>query len=104
IPTLGALALAAQRLMPLLQQVYLGWVAVTGGRRMVADVGAILRQPVEPGSIGIGPLPFNDELRFDNVSFRYGPQLPTVLNRLNFSIVKGGRVGLIGPTGSGKST
>lgn len=41
---------------------------------------------------------------FDNVWFRYRDDLPFVLKNLNFEIPAGQRWGIIGPTGSGKSS
>lgn len=105
IPTLGALALGAQRLMPLLQQIYQGWVVVAGNRQVLVDVVALLQQPIAPeAQIKLAPLPFEREIRVENVSFHYQPQLPLVLHQLNLRIPKGARVGFIGTTGSGKST
>ncbi len=42
------------------------------------------------------------ELRFENVSFRYGSRL--VLNDVSFTIAPGQMLGIVGHTGSGKST
>lgn len=44
------------------------------------------------------------DLAFDNVSFRYYPEAPYVLENISFSIKEGERVGIIGPMGSGKTT
>jgi ATP-binding cassette, subfamily B, bacterial PglK len=105
IPTLGALALGAQRLMPLLQQAYQGWVYVAGNRQALVDVLELLQQPVErEAGAHVTPLPFEREIRFEKVSFRYQPQLPHVLHEVDLTIPKGARVGFIGTTGSGKST
>lgn len=105
IPTLGALALGAQRLMPLLQQTYQGWVYVAGNRQVLVDVVALLQQPVAKDTQAQAtPLPFEREIRLGKVSFRYQPQLPLVLHQLDLTILKGARVGFIGTTGSGKST
>lgn len=105
IPTLGALALGAQRLMPLLQQIYQGWVYVAGNRQVLIDVVALLQQPVPRETESqVAPLPFEQEIRLEKVSFRYQPQLPLVLHPVDLTIPKGARVGLIGITGSGKST
>ncbi len=41
---------------------------------------------------------------FDNVWFRYRDDLPFVLKNINFEIPSGQRWGIIGPTGSGKSS
>ena len=105
IPVLGALALGAQRLMPLVQQLYQGWVAVIGNRDVFADVLDLVWQPL-PDEIAarIEPLPFEGELRLQDVTFRYQPQLPDVLHGLNLVIPQGARIGLVGTTGSGKST
>lgn len=105
IPTLGALALGAQRLMPLLQQIYQGWVGVASNRQVLIDVVALLQQPVAlETQTQVAPLPFEREIRLEKVSFRYQPQLPLVLHQLDMTIPKGARVGFIGTTGSGKST
>ena len=49
------------------------------------------------------PLPHVEgEIRFENVSFRYGSRL--VLNEVSFSVRPGQMVGIVGHTGSGKST
>jgi len=105
IPTLGALSLGAQRLMPLLQQIYQGWVYVAGNRKVLIDVVALLQQVVTRETQDqVASLPFEREIRLEKVSFRYQPQLPVVLHQLDLVIPKGARVGFIGTTGSGKST
>lgn len=44
------------------------------------------------------------EIRFENMSFRYKPDLPDVLSNINFTLKRGETLGIIGKTGSGKST
>jgi len=44
------------------------------------------------------------EITFDNYSMRYRPDLPLVLKNLSFTIKKGEKVGIVGRTGSGKSS
>lgn len=48
--------------------------------------------------------PSKGHLVFENVQLRYRPHLPLVLRGVSFSITPGQRVGLVGRTGSGKST
>src|SRR5215210_370939 len=43
IPILGALAVGAQRLLPLIKQAYNGWSSFAGNRQMLADVVALMR-------------------------------------------------------------
>ena len=52
----------------------------------------------------VEPLQFCDCIRLEGVHFRYGHDQPEVLNNLDFEIRRGERIGLIGTTGSGKST
>jgi len=44
------------------------------------------------------------DVRFDDVSFRYAPDLPLVLSDLDLHLPPGDTVALVGRTGSGKST
>lgn len=46
----------------------------------------------------------NEKIRFDNVSLKYHGEADEALSELNFTINKGETVGIIGSTGSGKST
>ncbi len=104
IPLLGALALGAQRLLPALQQVYSGWSSLKGLNADMAGVLAMLNQPLPPQMTVAKPLPLQQAIRLEAVHFRYGPEQPEVLRGLDLEIRRGERIGLIGSTGSGKST
>ena len=51
----------------------------------------------------LDPPPFKGEIAFEQVSFGYDPAVP-VFRDISFSIGQGQTVGIVGPTGSGKST
>ena len=106
LPILGMLALGAQRLLPLMQQLYGNWSVVAGSKAALADVLALLDQPLpaEANQPEPGPLALSQDIRFDNVSFQYSSNDPWVLDGINLTIPKGARIGIIGSTGSGKST
>lgn len=57
----------------------------------------------EEGNLGDKRFVFKDEVEFKDVVFYYNAASP-VLNGVNFSIKKGEMVGLIGPSGAGKTT
>ena len=67
--------------------------------RAVSDADKVIREhhaAIEPG-------PFRGEIAFEHVGFGYDPQVP-VLHDVTFTISPGQMVGIVGPTGSGKST
>jgi ATP-binding cassette subfamily B protein len=106
IPILGALALGAQRLLPVLQQAYGSWIGIQGNKVSLQDTLDLLDQPLPDyaDQPAIQPLPFNYKISLQQLSFRYSLQMPYVLKEINFTIAKGSRVGFVGTTGSGKST
>lgn len=106
VPMLAAMALGMQRLLPATQQVYGSWSTIHGAQASLQDALELLDQPLpnhaeKPFTT---PLPFLQQIRLKQISFRYGPQTPWVLKHCDLTIVKGSRVGFIGTTGSGKST
>lgn len=105
IPILGALALGAQRLLPLLQQVYGSWTQINSGRASLKDTLELLDQPLPDYAYqSVTQLEFNHSIILRQLRFRYGEQTPYVLNQIDLTIAKGARIGFIGTTGSGKST
>lgn len=106
LPILGMLALGAQRLLPLMQQLYGNWSVVAGSKAALIDVLALLDQPLpaEASQPEPEPLEFKNNISFENVCFHYGSKGPWVLDGINLEIPKGARVGFAGSTGSGKST
>ncbi len=106
IPVLGALALGAQRLLPVLQAGYASWSSIQSGQVSLKDTLELLDQPLpeyvdQPPA---KPIPFQQQITLKQISFRYTPQTPWILKNLDLSIPKGSRIGFIGLTGSGKST
>lgn len=106
LPLLGAFALGAQRLLPLLQLLYGHWSTVVGSRAALLETLALLDQPVseEATRPQPAPLPLTRDLRLDAVRFQYQPDGPWVLDGVSLVVPRGGRVGIAGVTGSGKST
>ena len=104
IPLLGALALGAQRLLPALQQIYLAWANLNRWSASVAAVIQMLDQPLPKHQDSSEPLILKKSIRLQGVHFRYAEKSPEVLQGLDLQINRGERIGLIGNTGSGKST
>ena len=106
IPILGALALGAQRLLPVMQQSYAAWTSIQGFQVSLQDTLDLLDQPLPDyaNQPAVKPLPFQQQIKLNQLSFRYSPQTAWVLRNLDLNIAKGSRIGIIGATGSGKST
>ena len=106
IPILGALALGAQRLLPVMQQSYAAWTSIQGIQISLQDTLDLLDQPLPDyaNQPVAKPLPFQQQIKLNQLSFRYSPQTAWVLRNLDLNIAKGSRIGIIGATGSGKST
>lgn len=105
IPMLGALALGAQRLLPLIQQAYVGWSQFAGSAELLRDVLELVQAPIL-GEAPLGrqqDLSFSHEIVLERVALSY-PERPNALQDINLRIVKGQRVGITGSSGSGKSS
>jgi ATP-binding cassette subfamily B protein len=108
IPVLGALALGAQRLLPVLQQSYGAWSGIQGGQTSLHDALDLLDQSL-PDNFNFDqpapePIPFKRSISLEQLDFRYSEETPYVLKQINLTIPKGSRFGFVGSTGSGKST
>ena len=71
----------------------------------ISEAGSVLNRPVETatGAVGLRPK-FAGAISFQDVSFTYtGTKLPA-LDRVSFSIPAGTMLGIVGRSGSGKST
>ncbi|MEO8547200.1 MAG: ATP-binding cassette domain-containing protein, partial [Sphingomicrobium sp.] len=106
LPILGAVALGAQRLLPLIQQLYNSWANLAGNRSIAAQVLELLALPVEEQAAGgsAAAIAFNERIAFDQVSFTYPGRREPAVADITLAIARGSRVALVGPTGSGKST
>lgn len=106
VPALGALALGAQRLLPLLQQIYQSLISIRGSQASTQDALSMLDQliPFDAQTKLVRPMNFQKSIRLKDLSFSYSSNSPIILHKLNLEIPKGSKVGIVGNTGSGKST
>jgi ATP-binding cassette subfamily B protein len=106
IPSIAALALGLQRLLPNTQQLYSSWSTIKGAQSSLIDVVNLLEQPYPDNFLinDIEIIKFNDTIKLTNISFKYKEASQFIFNDFNLLIKKGSRVGFIGTTGCGKST
>ena len=104
IPTLGALAVGIQRLLPAIQQAWHGLSSSAGNLQSLLDVAALIEKPL-PEPVHAAPLPFEDRIALVDLCFSYGAGAGAdAVRGVSLEIPRGARVGIGGPTGSGKST
>ena len=82
------------------------WQDFHQARISVERLGDILNSPAEPTySSASGGLPaIRGEIAFDHVTFRYRIDGPPILNDVSLKIAAGQFIGIVGASGSGKST
>jgi len=108
LPVLGLFAYAGLRLQPSLQTIIQAVTNLKFASAPVDDLYADLTELESSGttkhSKSPDPLPFEQEIRIDSVSFTYDGSPEAALTGVNLSIARGESVGICGPTGGGKST
>lgn len=104
LPLLGTFALAAQRLLPILQQGFSSWANIQSGQVSLEDIVALVKnQPLNLAKTN-KKIIFNDVLELKDVSYSYPSTKKIVLENVNLKVKKNQIIGIIGKTGSGKTT
>ena len=105
IPVLGALALGAQRLLPVMQVLYNSWGNIKGTHFVLEEVlGFLNLNDTKTMNVIHDDCTFEKNIRLKDVSFGYDENSLPAINNINIDIKKGDCIGIIGKTGSGKST
>lgn len=76
--------------------------AMAGGEQVLNLLDTPPQVVDAPGAIDLPPI--QGQVTLENVSFRYRPDLPDVLQDIDLSLQPGQTVALVGPTGAGKTT
>ncbi|CAA0085459.1 Toxin RTX-I translocation ATP-binding protein [BD1-7 clade bacterium] len=97
--------LAGQVAAPILRLSQL-WQDFQQMRISVDRLGDILNTPTEPqySPDRANPGSVTGRIEFEDIVFRYRPDGPQILKKVNLTIEPGEVIGIVGPSGSGKST
>jgi len=107
MPIFAIYALAGIRLMPSIQQIYLSSAMIKYNlpafELLINDFNRV--QIINPLSKKrFEDFSFNNNIKLNDISFKYENSNNLVLNKINFKIKKNSIIGIVGRTGSGKST
>ena len=106
VAVLGSLALGAQKLLPAFQNIYNSWANISSRK---SELQAVLKiMDLKSKFIYIQESQklstFSNLINFENVTFIYKKLNRVVFNNVTIKIPLGKKIGIIGRTGSGKST
>jgi ABC-type multidrug transport system fused ATPase/permease subunit len=110
LPSLGVMALAFYKLLPNLQWIYGQLNLISTQRHALEEIHDELKDAdrkvdkVAAVMESLDKLGFETAIEFRKVEFRYPAAKRTTIHDVSFRISKNAMVGLIGETGSGKST
>lgn len=103
--TLGAFAMLAMRVGTPLVQLARLQLDLAETRGAIQELATILNSPAEDSGENSGmKQPVEGNISFKDVRFRYSADAPYALDGVSFSIPQGAMIGVMGRSGSGKST
>jgi ABC-type multidrug transport system fused ATPase/permease subunit len=106
LPVLGMFAYVGLRLKPSLNQLLTSMNGLRYTQASINDLYEDLKRAEAwlASPPAKGELTFARDIALDHVSFRYGGAERPALRDVQFRIARGSSVGIVGPTGGGKST
>jgi ATP-binding cassette subfamily B protein len=104
VATIGLLAFATQRLLPLSQQLWKAWSSLAGGQALIENLLLLLElpEPITP-TIATPPLEWQ-ALQLKGIRFAFDTTSRPVLAGVDLMLQRGEWLGVCGPSGCGKST
>ena len=105
LPTLSFYVFAGYRLMPAIQQIYASFTQITFTTATLDKLYNDIKNLKSPNlSMDKSILTFNKTIELKNVNYNYPNTLQPTLKNINLTINAKSTVGMMGVTGSGKTT
>jgi ATP-binding cassette, subfamily B, bacterial PglK len=106
IATIGVIAFASQRLLPIVQQIYGSYIYIKSNKKSFQDVMNFFdtnKNLKKSKKIIHKKISFKKSISFKNVNFIFKDKQIEVFKDLNVEFSKNKTYGIIGPSGSGKT-
>lgn len=106
LPTVGLYAFAVYRLQPALQGIFNGFSALRYGEIAIDNLSIdtqIVKEINTKRVLGEN-LDIKSSIELSNIDYSYSESSMKVLKKINLSIPVGSKIGVVGKTGSGKTT
>ena len=105
LATMGVIAFASQRLLPIIQQIYSSYIYIKSNKNSFEDVMSFIeiKQSSIQRRIVNKEINFKENICLKNVNFIFDKKKIEVFNNLNVKFQKNKTYGIIGPSGSGKT-
>ena len=106
ITLIGTAVVASQKLLPSMQQIFNSWALINANIYALFHLISILKLPTQNkiNLKNIDPINISKSIIMKNIFFSYSKNDSSVLKNINFKIIPGEIIGIVGQTGSGKST
>lgn len=107
LPLISFFAFAGYRLLPAFQDIFRSVGQIRFAMPVLDQLVADISLSADCGPLtrsSVNPLPFQNSLKLENVTFRYRGAEADTLTGLSLALPARGRVALVGHTGAGKST
>lgn len=106
LPTLAVFGIAGFKILPAFQQIFASTATIKGNisafNSIKQELSIAKKQNIE--SSKIIKVTFEDYIKIDNLSYQYDSKKSFALKKINLLINKYSKIGIVGKTGSGKST
>jgi ATP-binding cassette, subfamily B, bacterial PglK len=103
LPIIAVIVLGTQRMMPISQQIYQSYTYIKSHSCVIKEIEDFIELDGEKLSSNKS-ICINEKLVFKNMSFKYKKSEKYILKDINITLHKSDVIGLVGNTGSGKST
>tara|TARA_B100000989_G_scaffold298905_1_gene290924 strand:+ start:20329 stop:22074 length:1746 start_codon:yes stop_codon:yes gene_type:complete len=106
LPILATLAVAAQKILPMINSIYQSHTMNVYNSKMLEEAIIILNLKNDQGKIEYKKkeIVFKKNIEIQNLNFRYKSSQDNQFTSINLKINLGDRIGLMGGSGTGKST